>query len=77
MTLFIVFCVARCTNNLAADLHVDPIQGDDSANGYERPVKSLAVAIRLASPGDTIHLLPDTTYYDWAAFPADNRRMPS
>ena len=56
------------TNSIADDLHVDPIQGDDTANGHEHPVKSLAAAIRLASPGDTIHLLPDTTYHDWAAF---------
>ncbi len=41
---------------LARDIHVDPKSGDDSSvNG---PVKTIRQAIRLARPGDTIHLLP-------------------
>lgn len=68
MMVTIAFFVTHCTISIAADLHVDPVQGNDTANGHERPVKNLAAAIRLASPGDTIHLMPDTTYHDWAAF---------
>ena len=68
ITMTIAFFVTHCTIGGAADLYVDPIQGDDTANGQERPLKSLAAAIRLARPGDTIHLLPNTTYRDWAAF---------
>lgn len=50
-----------------SDLHVAPIQGDDVHNGVTQPVKTLARAIRLAMPGDTIHLRPEI-YRDWAAF---------
>ena len=64
LTLF----VAQPAIGVAADLHVDPNRGDDSSNGKERPVQSIAAAIRLAMPGDTIHLLPNTTYHDWALF---------
>ncbi len=51
----------------ASDLHVDPIAGDDANDGAAQPVKTIARAIRLAMPGDTIHLRP-VTYRDWAAF---------
>jgi hypothetical protein len=51
----------------AADLHVEPDTGDDTANGVSQPVRTIARAIRLASPGDTIHLQPKT-YRDWAPF---------
>ena len=49
----------------ASDLHVDPNAGDDNHDGAMRPVKTIARAIRLAMPGDTIHLRP-LTYRDWA-----------
>ena len=39
-------------------LHVDPQAGDDRHDGRSRPVKTLARAIRLAGPGDTVHLRP-------------------
>jgi len=61
-------------NVLAADpppaaagrsLYVDPILGDDRANalaakpqGADGPVKTIARGIKLAQPGDTIHLAP-------------------
>ncbi|MFM9961519.1 MAG: DUF1565 domain-containing protein [Planctomycetaceae bacterium] len=51
----------------ASDLHVDPLAGDDAHDGAARPVKTIARAIRLAQPGDTIHLRP-VTYRDWAGF---------
>jgi hypothetical protein len=52
---------------LAADIVVDPDNGDDAANGVAQPVRTIARAIRLAAPGDTIHLQPKT-YRDWAPF---------
>lgn len=52
----------------AADLRVDPIAGDDAADGVGNPVKTIAAAIRLAKPGDTIHLREKTIHRDWAAF---------
>lgn len=48
-------------------LHVDPVNGDDARDGITQPVRSISRAIRLAQPGDTIHLRPET-YRDWAAF---------
>lgn len=55
------------TASLASDLHVDPTDGDDAHDGAAQPVKTIARAIRLAQPGDTIHLRP-VTYRDWAGF---------
>lgn len=52
----------------ATDIHVDPNNGDDAADGSVSPVKTIATAIRQTKPGDTIHLKPDTVYRDWAAF---------
>ncbi|HEV7401945.1 MAG TPA: hypothetical protein VGO11_03430 [Chthoniobacteraceae bacterium] len=51
----------------ARDLHVDPAKGDDTSDGVAQPVKSIKQAIRLALPGDTIHL-EKTTYYESAEF---------
>lgn len=48
-------------------LHVDPVNGDDARDGIDQPVRTIAQAIRLAQPGDTIHLQP-LMYRDWAAF---------
>jgi len=58
------------------DLHVDPIAGIDTHDGIVNPVKTITQAIRLAQPGDTIHLKGRKTdacaeafvYRDWAAF---------
>lgn len=52
---------------VARDLVVDPDVGDDHFDGVAKPVKSIARAIRLVRPGDTIHLKP-IVYRDWAAF---------
>jgi hypothetical protein len=38
------------------DLRVDPKAGDDAADGVAAPVKTIKRAIRLAQPGDTVHL---------------------
>ncbi len=42
----------------AADLHVDPVSGIDSAAGSaEAPLKTVAMAIKRAAAGDVIHLV--------------------
>ncbi len=47
----------------SSDLHVNPAIGDDTNNGLvASPVKTIARAIRLAQPGDTIHLTPGVYY---------------
>ncbi len=47
----------------AADsLRVDPATGDDARDGRTEPVKTIARAVKLAQPGDTIHLAPGTYY---------------
>ncbi len=38
------------------DLHVDPTNGNDTNDGIVKPVKTIARGIKLAQPGDTIHL---------------------
>ena len=67
LSLLLMFCAGSAIGS-AADLHVDPNLGDDSADGSVSPVKTIAAAIRRSKPGDTIHLKPDTVYRDWAAF---------
>ena len=64
----LVVCFALSVKGTSADLHVDPNQGQDSADGITSPVKTLAAAIRQSNPGDTIHLMPNLVYRDWAAF---------
>tara|TARA_R110002111_G_scaffold262866_1_gene342058 strand:+ start:13401 stop:14957 length:1557 start_codon:yes stop_codon:yes gene_type:complete len=49
----------------ARDIHVDPQQGNDAS--AEGPVKTIKQAIRIAEPGDTIHLLP-IIYHEYAGF---------
>lgn len=39
-------------------LRVDPAQGNDANDGESAPVKSIARALALAGPGDTVHLTP-------------------
>ncbi len=53
--------------SVAPELHVDPKAGDDANNGRSAPVKTIARAMKLAQPGDTIHLTPGT-YYESADF---------
>ncbi|AMV21525.1 right-handed parallel beta-helix repeat-containing protein [Planctomyces sp. SH-PL14] len=49
------------------DLHVDPVEGNDAGDGLQKPVRTIGRAIRLAQPGDTIHLRP-VEYRDQATF---------
>ena len=51
----------------ALDLHVDATSGNDQNDGGSQPVKTIATAIPLARPGDTIHLR-SVTLRDWAPF---------
>lgn len=52
---------------LGRALQVDPNNGNDAQDGIAQPVKTIAQAIKLAQPGDTIHL-QSLVYHDWAAF---------
>ncbi|MFT6617745.1 MAG: hypothetical protein ACJASX_000631 [Limisphaerales bacterium] len=57
--------MARRPGNLttrSSDLRVDPATGKDSNDGRNQPVKTIARAIKLAQPGDTIHLAPGVYY---------------
>ncbi|MBM4044844.1 MAG: DUF1565 domain-containing protein [Planctomycetes bacterium] len=53
----------------ARDIHIDHEKGDDGANGLTQgaPLKTIAQAITLAQPGDTIHLAPTKTPYKQSA----------
>ena len=42
----------------ARSLRVDPVGGNDAHDGRTQPVKTIARGIKLAQPGDTIHLAP-------------------
>lgn len=46
----------------STDLHVDPMKGNDANDGRTAPVKTIARAIKLAQPGDTVHLAPGTYF---------------
>ncbi|MGZ0172075.1 MAG: hypothetical protein ACKVHE_21245 [Planctomycetales bacterium] len=63
-TLFISpsFCQAD-----GRDLRVNPSIGDDGNDGTTSPLKSIRRAIRIAKPGDTIHLKP-VVYHEYAGF---------
>lgn len=50
-----------------AAIRVDPVGGSDANDGRQLPVKTIARAIRLAQPGNTIHLAP-ARYYESADF---------
>lgn len=43
-------------------LQVSPATGADKQDGITKPVKTIARAIKLAQPGDTIHLTPGTYF---------------
>jgi hypothetical protein len=49
------------------DIYVSPTAGNDANDGRSHPVKSIARAIKLAEPGDTIHLAVGT-YFESADF---------
>lgn len=51
----------------AGDITVDPDLGDDAADGVTAPVRTIRRALRLAKPGDTVHLQPKV-YRDYAGF---------
>lgn len=60
--------------SMSADLYVNQKSGDDklsglaaTASGADGPFRSIAVAVRNASPGDTIHL-PSGTHHDAVKF---------
>ncbi|HEY1084876.1 MAG TPA: DUF1565 domain-containing protein [Prosthecobacter sp.] len=53
------FCLALGTAPLLA-LQVDPAAGDDKNDGVSAPLKTIARAVRLAQPGDTVLLKPGT-----------------
>lgn len=40
------------------ELHVNPTAGNDANDGRAKPVKTIARAIAVAKPGDTVHLAP-------------------
>lgn len=64
-TLPFVLALVLAPSASALDIHVDPDAGNDaSTNG---PVKTISRAIKLAQPGDTIHLKP-IVYRDYAGF---------
>lgn len=54
-----------CPAAFARDLHVDPQKGDDTSP--TGPFATITRAIRMAQPGDTVHLKP-ITYRDYAGF---------
>jgi len=60
--LLSLFCVATA---YSTDIYVDPVLGDEHNNGLvskakgaDGPVKTIARGIKLAQPGDTVHLVP-------------------
>jgi len=62
--LVLLVCLSA-QSAVARDIHVDPDKGNDAAT--EGPLKTIRQAIRIAEPGDTIHLQP-TVYYEYAGF---------
>jgi len=53
------------TRRPSTGLRVDPATGDDANDGHTKPVKTIARAVKLAQPGETVHLAPGT--YDESA----------
>ena len=72
-SLFLAVCAETRAGSAPVDrpqadaLHVDPVAGDDAADGRMKPVKTIARAMRLAQPGVTIHLAP-AVYHETADF---------
>lgn len=67
MKVLLTAALFLCSIATARDLHVDPTMGDDTADGVEKPLKTIRRAIRNAEPGDTIHLKP-VVYHEYAGF---------
>lgn len=65
ITVVVINITFATSVSLARNIHVDPRTGNDSS--VDGPVKSIGRAIRIAKPGDTIHLLP-IVYRDYAGF---------
>lgn len=63
--LSVVLMLLISNTAVARDIYVDPDQGNDAA--IEGPLKTIRQAIRIAEPGDTIHLLP-LVYHEYAGF---------
>ena len=55
------------TAQAMSELHVNPTTGKDANDGRSAPVKTIARAIKLAQPGDTIRLAP-ARYKESAVF---------
>ncbi len=56
------------------DLHVDPVAGNDGADGVKHPFKTIAKAIKTAEAGDTIHLA-EALYHESADFSLKHGEM--
>ncbi|MDR3404719.1 MAG: hypothetical protein P4L99_19605 [Chthoniobacter sp.] len=61
--IFLPLFLAAIATASATDFYVDPINGDEHANGLAAkadgtngPVKTIARAVKAAQPGDTVHL---------------------
>ena len=67
LILTILFILALLRSGEGRDLYVVPSSGDDSNDGTIQPLKSIRRAIRIAEPGDTIHLQP-VVYHEYAGF---------
>lgn len=65
LMLALLLVVLSAPPSLARDIHVDPQAGDDSSPSG--PVATIRQAIRMAQPGDTIHLRP-IVYREYAGF---------
>lgn len=65
ITTVVINVILLTSLSFARDIHVDPQNGNDSS--VDGPVKTISRAIRIAKPGDTIHLLP-IVYRDYAGF---------
>ncbi len=48
----------KTTPAVGRQLHVEPASGSDANDGVATPLKTITRAIRIAAPGDTIHLAP-------------------
>ena len=61
--LLVIAVLTSSTAALATDIYVDGLSGNDSSSGARTaPVLHFWKAMQLVRPGDTIHLLPTTTY---------------
>ena len=63
-SVLLIFALSVALNAHAArSLRVDPVMGDDSQDGVTAAVRTIARAVSLAQPGDTVDLAP-ATYYE-------------